>query len=151
LSYQDNGDGTVTDLNTGLMWEKQSDDGSIHDRDQLFTWATAPTHITALNSAGGFAGHTDWRMPNARELLSLVDYGVANPAVDPVAFYTNCFGGCTVSQCSCTAFFQYWSSTTVTNLPGSAFAVNFTDGTVGVFTKNASFTAAVRGVRGGPQ
>jgi Protein of unknown function (DUF1566) len=150
LAYQDNGDGTVTDLNTGLMWEKQSDDASIHDRDQLFTWANAPTHITALNS-GGFAGHNDWRLPNARELLSLVDYGAANPAIETTAFHSNCFGGCTVSTCSCTAFFAYWTSTTVTNLPNSAFAVNFTDGTVGVFTKNASFTAAVRGVRGGPQ
>lgn len=150
LAYQDNGDGTVTDLDTGLIWEKQSDDGSIHDRDNLFTWANAPGHITALNS-GSFAGHNDWRMPNARELLSLVDYGVANPAILSSAFHTNCFGGCTVSNCSCTAFFAYWTSTTVTNLPNSAFAVNFTDGTVGVFTKGGAFTAAVRGVRGGPQ
>jgi hypothetical protein len=150
LSYQDNGDGTVTDLDTGLQWEKQSDDNSINDRDQLFTWATAPGHITALNS-NGFAGHNDWRMPNARELLSLVNYGVANPAITASAFHNNCFGSCTVLNCSCTAFFAYWTSTTVTNLPNSAFAVNFTDGTVGVFTKNASFTAAVRGVRGGPQ
>jgi hypothetical protein len=150
LAYQDNGDGTVTDLNTGLMWEKHSDNGDIHDRDNLFTAATAPGHITSLNS-GSFAGYTDWRMPNARELLSLVHYGVANPAIDSTAFHNNCFGGCTVLNCSCTAFFAHWTSTTVTNLTNAAFTVNFTDGTVGVFTKNASFTAAVRGVRGGPQ
>jgi hypothetical protein len=150
LAYNDNGDGTVTDLDTGLMWEKQSDDGTFNDRDQLFTWATAPGHITTLNT-NNFAGHNDWRMPNARELLSIVNYGVANPAITAAAFHSNCFGTCTVLNCSCTAFFAYWTSTTVTNLPNSAFAVNFTDGTVGVFTKNASFTAAVRGVRGGPQ
>ncbi len=150
LAYQDNGDGTVTDLNTGLIWEKQSDDNSINDRDNLFTAATAPGHIAALNT-NNFAGKNDWRMPNARELLSLVNYGVSNPAITSSAFHTNCFGGCDVSVCSCTAFLAYWSSTTVTNLTNSAFTVNFTDGTVGVSAKNASFTAAVRGVRGGPQ
>jgi hypothetical protein len=150
LAYQDNGDGTVTDLDTGLMWEKQSDDNSINDRDQLFTWATSQSHIAALNT-NNFANHNDWRMPNARELLSLVDYGVANPAIDSSAFHTNCFGGCTPSVCSCTAFLAYWTGTTVTNLPGSAFTVNFSDATVSVTIKNAANMAAVRGVRGGPQ
>jgi len=150
LAYQDNGDGTVTDVNTGLVWEKQSDDGSIHDRDLLFTWANAPSHITALNSAN-FANHNDWRMPNIRELSSIVNYGAANPAVVTTAFHDNCFGGCTPLNCSCTAFFAYWSSTASTHLPNSEFTVNFTDGTSSVFTKNVSFTAAVRGVCGGPQ
>jgi hypothetical protein len=150
LAYQDNGDGTVTDLNTGLMWEKQSDNGGLNDRDQLFTWANAQTHITALNSAG-YAGHADWRLPNVRELLSIVNYGVANPAVTASAFHTNCFGGCVSTACSCTAFVHYWSGTAATNLPGSQFTVNFTDGSVLTLVKNVSNTAAVRGVRAGPQ
>jgi hypothetical protein len=151
LAYQDNGDGTVTDLNTGLTWEKLSDDGSVHDRDAVFTFANAQTHVAALNGMS-FAGHTDWRLPNVRELLSLVHYGVANPAIMTSAFHTNCFGGCTVLNCSCTAFLNHWSSTSSTNLPGSAFTVNFTDGTVGVFTKTGvGNTFAVRAVRGGPQ
>jgi hypothetical protein len=37
LRYQDNGDGTVTDKNTGLVWEKKSDDGGIHDMDNLYS------------------------------------------------------------------------------------------------------------------
>ncbi len=41
LSYTDNGDGTITDNNTGLMWEKKSDDGSIHDKDTTYTWDNA--------------------------------------------------------------------------------------------------------------
>jgi hypothetical protein len=151
LAYQDNGDGTVTDLNTGLMWEKQSDNGDIHDRDQTFTFVNAQSHVAALNGAT-FASYTDWRLPNIRELQSIVDYGVANPAVTSSAFYTNCFGGCTVLNCSCTAFAHHWSSTTVTNLPGSAFTVNFTDGAGGVFTKSGVGNLfAVRAVRGGPQ
>src|SRR5262249_8529536 len=59
-AYVDNGDGTITDTKTGLMWEKLSDDGSIHDWDTTYTWADAFTvKVAALNS-GMFAGYTDW-------------------------------------------------------------------------------------------
>lgn len=150
LSYQDNGDGTVTDLDTGLMWEKHSDDGSIHDRDLTFTAANAPNHVAALNAAT-FAGYTDWRLPNIRELQSLVNYGVSGPAITSAAFHFNCFGGCDVLTCSCTAFAHHWSGTTSTGLPGSGFTVNFADGTNGLFVKNGVNTFPVRGVRAGPQ
>jgi hypothetical protein len=57
LSYTDNGDGTITDNNTGLMWEKKSDDGSIHDKDTEYTWDNAfAVHIAGLNAGPGFAG-----------------------------------------------------------------------------------------------
>ena len=42
LSYTDNGDGTITDNNTGLMWEKKDDSGGIHDMDNAYTWSTGP-------------------------------------------------------------------------------------------------------------
>ena len=38
LSYTDNSDGTITDNNTGLMWEKKDDSGGIHDQDNTYTW-----------------------------------------------------------------------------------------------------------------
>jgi len=38
LSYTDNGDGTITDNNTRLMWEKKDDSGGIHDQDNGYTW-----------------------------------------------------------------------------------------------------------------
>lgn len=57
MSFTDNGDGTITDNRTGLMWEKLSDDGSIHDKDTTYTWHNAGTKITALNGGGGFAGY----------------------------------------------------------------------------------------------
>ena len=88
LSYTDNGDGTITDNNTGLMWEKKSVDDSIHDVNTVYTWDNAfAVHIAGLNASGGFAGHTDWRLPNVKELQSIVDYELTIPAVSP-AFET---------------------------------------------------------------
>ena len=42
LSYTDNGDGTITDNNTKLMWEKKSDDGGLHDKDNTYVWLVSP-------------------------------------------------------------------------------------------------------------
>src|SRR5207237_7486079 len=68
LSYTDNGNGTVTDNNTGLVWEKLSMDGSVHHVSNTYTWANAfAQHVATLNSTN-FAGHTDWRVPNVKEL-----------------------------------------------------------------------------------
>ena len=121
LSYTDNGDGTITDNNTGLMWEKLSMDGSVHDVSNTYTWANAfAQHVATLNGTS-FAGHTDWRVPNVKELQNIV------PAVSP-AFNNNCTSGCTVLTCSCTASSTYWSSTTVAGQarpgdpPGPTFA-----------------------------
>src|SRR3989441_11076837 len=119
LSYQDNGDGTVTDLNTLLMWEKKSMDGSLHDVSKTFVWSSPITDTvwdwidavnTELGTGIGFAGYNDWRLPNVRELQSIVDYGRSNPAVDP-AFNNNFSFGCTVLTCSQIFALPYWSST----------------------------------------
>ena len=75
LAYTDNGDGTITDNNTGLQWEKKSDEENVndndnttfpHDKDNLYTWDNAfAVHVAGLNTAN-FAGHNDWRVPNYR-------------------------------------------------------------------------------------
>src|SRR2546426_673408 len=120
LSYHDNGDGTITDLNTLLMWEKKSNDGSVHDVNKTFVWSSPVTDtvwdwIDAINTKEGngigFAGFNDWRLPNVRELLSIIDYGRLNPSVDP-AFNKDVSPGCTVFTCSATQLPPYWSSTT---------------------------------------
>ena len=146
-NYTDNGDGTVTDNTTGLMWEKLSRDGGIHDWAQSDTWYNAfTTKIATLNSGGGFAGHTDWRLPNVNELRSLVNYQNFWPTVD-TAFNTGCVAGCTVTGCSCTHPDFYWSSTTTGNAGVNALGVLFDSGRVSSNIKDGS--APTRAVRGG--
>src|SRR5437667_60506 len=110
LAYVDNGDGTITDLNTWLVWEQLSDDGTVHDKDNVYTWANAFTgHVATLN-AMSFAGHRDWRLPNVRELQSIVTYQNLLPTVAS-AFDNNCSSGCDVTSCSCTFSGDTWTST----------------------------------------
>jgi hypothetical protein len=67
--FTDNGDGTVTDKTTGLVWQQQ-DDGVKKD------WTTQLQYCAGLN----LGGHTDWRLPNIKELASLVDPTRTRPA-----------------------------------------------------------------------
>ena len=154
LSYLDNGDGTITDLNTGLMWEKKSMDGTDHDVSKTFFWSNPASDtvwdwINAINTEVGngigFAGFNDWRLPNVRELLSIIDYGRSTPAVDP-AFNNNFSFGCTVLTCSQIFALPYWSSTTVATVDVDAWTVEFGAGHVVAALKTEShFVRAVRG------
>ena len=77
-NYVDNGDGTITDNATGLMWQ-QADDGNTRD------WENSLSYAEGLS----LAGYDDWRLPNAKELHSILDYtrcpDVTNsPAIDPL-------------------------------------------------------------------
>jgi hypothetical protein len=144
FSYTDNGDGSITDNVTGLMGEAL-DDGSIHDNNDQYTWSDAVgVKIATLNTTR-FAGHTDWRLPNRRELESLVDAGRLLPCIDPV-FATGCTSGCTVTTCSCTPSGVHWSSTINKNPPTEAWTVYFGVGWVIANVKGNSYH--VRAVRG---
>lgn len=148
LSYTDNGDGTITDNVTGLMWEKLSQDGSIHDVNNTYTWSDAfNVKIAQLSPPTCFAGYCDWRLPNRRELESLVDAGRVAPAIDPL-FNTDCTQGCALTTCSCTQLGYYWSSTTYQDLPTFAWAVDGNVGIVNAFEKGV-VKSSVRAVRGG--
>lgn len=71
-SYRDNGDGTVSDLVTGLMWTQSPDlngDGTINAQDKL-TFSGAQTFADTLT----FAGYDDWRVPSIKELYSLMNF-----------------------------------------------------------------------------
>jgi hypothetical protein len=146
-AYTDNGNGTITDTRTGLIWEKLSDDGTIHDKDTAYTWLNAFSTKVATLNADSFAGFTDWRVPNVNELQSLVVYGTSYPAID-AAFNTNCAATCTVLTCSCTQSSAYWSSSTYVDIPSDAWVVYSLDGYVVGYLKDNS--AYVRAVRGGP-
>jgi len=152
LTYTDTDNGlTIRDENTGLVWMKQDDNngdceslpGSL-DKDCTFTWAQAFEFVTSLNE-NRFADYTDWRLPNAKELQSIVNYENQDPAVSE-AFNTDCAQACSLATCSCTAAEPYWSSTSFTPVP-TAFFVSFNEGVVNGADKG-SF-ARVRAVRGG--
>jgi hypothetical protein len=162
LSYTDNGDGTITDNNTGLMWEKKDDSRRIHDQDNTYTWWDGVTpgspmngtmvtvFLATLNTPPCFAGHCDWRIPNVKELQSIVDYENFGPAVN-AAFHNA--QGCprctnvTLASCSCTYLGGYWSATTYFGKSGSAWGVSFVSG--GLFEAVESAGSLVRAVRGG--
>lgn len=77
----DNGDGTITDRSTGLMWTKADSGTGLN-------WSNALAWVQARNTANHL-GHADWRLPNAKELQSIVDYSrspetTASAAIDPV-------------------------------------------------------------------
>lgn len=156
-SFTDNGDGTITDNVTGLMWEKKSDNGDIHDKDNTYTWGmdTSPytmngtmvtTFLASLNSGAGFAGYTDWRVPNLNELETLKNLEAYGPATFD-AFNTGCTAGASVTSGSCTRSDFYWSSTTRQDRPDLAWVVDFYDGYVHYYYKTYSY--AVRAVRAG--
>ncbi|MEE4260096.1 MAG: DUF1566 domain-containing protein [Bacteroidales bacterium] len=77
-NYQDNGDGTVTDLVTGLMWQKSPDlngDGLINVADKLsYDEAMAAAHTFSL------AGYIDWRLPSIKEMYSLIVFSGIDPS-----------------------------------------------------------------------
>jgi hypothetical protein len=145
--YQDNADGTVTDTRTGLTWEKLSDDDSVNDKDNIYSWSEAFGKITLLNTNPCFAGHCDWRLPNVNELHSLLDYGKSSPMVD-TKFNTGCAPTCAPTACSCIdTGAAYWTSTTVTGFTDNAWQIPFDTGYVVVDVKTSP--VHVRAVRGG--
>jgi hypothetical protein len=112
--YFDNGDGTVTDNVTGLMWEQKTNDGGPRDKAKTYTWKDALAYCENLL----LGGHDDWRMPTPKELERLVDLGKSNPAID-TAYFPNTSNG------------LYWSGTTCSGChKHKAFATDFNDGRV---------------------
>jgi hypothetical protein len=162
-SYTDNGDGTITDNCTGLMWEKKDDSGGLHDKDNTYTWSgasygstnimdgTIQDFIDELNDVAGggascFAGYCDWYVPNINELVTLVDRESVNPSIN-VAF-NQCPAACsdvTDPACSCTSSSGYWSATTYAPSPTYAWNVNFLNGlTLNGVKHNDKHVRAVR-------
>ena len=116
-AFIDYRDGTISDSATGLMWSKE--DSGIG-----MSWVEALAWVQAKNTANHL-GHIDWRLPNAKELQSIVDYGRApvtngwgavGPAIDPV-FNSTSF---VFPADSVRDYPYFWSSSTY--FPGSGYA-----------------------------
>jgi hypothetical protein len=122
-----NTDETVTDNCTGLQWMRFTVDRDGDGTADVLQWCDALDYCDKLT----FAGHTDWRLPNVRELQSIVDYGRTDPSIDP-AF---------VAESG-----NYWSSTSSTLNHDAAWGVVFFDSKINFFAKGGS-NAYVRAVR----
>lgn len=83
-------DGTITDTQTRLMWkqcsEGQSGDSCEEGKAKAYNWLATQQVPDQVNSTGGFADYTDWRLPTTFELMSLLDKACSRPAVDLALF-----------------------------------------------------------------
>jgi len=97
--FTNNGNGTISDADTGLTWENKSYfDGSIHDVATRYTWAdAAAVHVATLNSTS-FGGYDDWRVPSVNELVSLFNYAAPGLVKGFPEFGAGCDGGRSLSM-----------------------------------------------------
>ena len=133
-SYTVHGNGTLTDARTGLMWKQCTEGltgvGCQTGSAQTFTWADALVHAEAST----FAGYTDWRLPNVKELSSLVEDCGTSPAINTNRFPNTPSIG------------RFWSGSPHATF-GRAWAVSFYGGGAGGSFR--SYEWHVRLVRGG--
>ena len=131
--FTDNGNGSVTDRVTGLTWLKNANCFNVQ------TWTAALNDANSL--ASGACGLTDgsaagtWRLPNIREIQSLIDYGQYNPALPAGHPFTG------------VQPVHYWSSTNFVNSPNNAFQLDLVSGGLYIDVKGNAYP--VWPVRGG--
>jgi hypothetical protein len=134
MSFTDNGDGTITDNCTGLMWNKCSQglSGSTCTTGTASTTYWEDAKVSCENSTS--SNYSDWRLPNVKELMSIVNYERYSPCIDPAYFPA------TVSD-------NYWSATTWKSDTTNAFYVYFQYGymNVNIKTSNSYYARCVRG------
>jgi hypothetical protein len=120
-TFTDNGNGTATDMLTGLTWGQQE---TVE-----MTWEEALSFCEKL----AYGGYTDWRLPNIKELRSISDDQLAKPSVSTTLFPRATAG-------------SYWSSTTESRHSDQGWFVNFESGLVGHELKTVKhFVRIVRG------
>jgi hypothetical protein len=139
VRFINNNNGTVTDKNTGLVWKKCSE-GQIWNKKNdncegtanKYIWQTALNSVYKLNSNGGFAGKTDWHVPNIKEIASILEAQCYEPAINLTIFPD-------------TPSYDFWSSSSVAISGQYAWAVLFSSGEDnGIFKKNKLHVRLVR-------
>jgi len=136
--FTDNGDNTITDNRTGLMWIKNpalvTGFYIVGGFPKQFYWdgLDLPNSASAACASLNYVGHTDWRLPTLVELQTIVDNSRTNPSIDPTYFPS-------------TQSLQYWSSTADDSNPGNYYYVDFSNGTSGSYgAYTPSFVRPVR-------
>jgi len=120
--FKDNGDGTVSDYITGLIWQKTNNSGTL-------TWEAALVFAENLS----LAGKTDWRIPNIKELQSLNDPSLCKPSFNKTYFPGMLSG-------------NFWSSTSMVNNTVKAWDINVDYGIVSYNDKTVKeYVLCVRG------
>ena len=131
----DSANGTVTDTRTGLMWDRcargLSGVGCATGTASIFTWQAA---LNAAATIGTYKGYNDWRLPNLKELRSLVEECRINPSINEFAFPN-------------TPSLFFWSGSPDAGGAANAWGVNFASGSAFFLSRN--FPAQVRLVRAG--
>jgi len=123
-NFIDNGDGTITDTSSGLMWQQRGSTTKMY-------WEDALIYCENLQ----LAGYNDWRLPNINELQYLVDYKQVTQPLINKDFFPDTFND------------YYWSSTTSTSNKNFAFCLYFAHGNFVYSPKNelTRYVCAVRG------
>ncbi len=139
--FHDNGDGTITDRATGLMWSRT-------DSGHGLNWQDALAWVQKKN-AERFLDHDDWRLPNVKELQSIVDYTRSpdtthSPAVDPVFTCTTI-----TNEAHHSDYPFYWSATTHAGFLGGGAAMYVAFGRAAGWMSPRAIAGGPPGRRGG--
>ncbi len=135
MAYKDNGDGTVSDLNTGLMWEKTPSAGPV-------TWGQAQTYCQELT----LGGYDDWRLPTLKELFSISDFSTGWPYINTLFFNMTSDGRVEKDE-------QYWAEEKYTGVTtegrdNAAFGVNHATGHIKAYPAGSDSRSGATGTRG---
>jgi len=140
----------VRDNVTGLIWEAKTNDASIHDKDNVYTWCdtnpetnsgnagicgdgTDTEYFLKVLNSWAFGGHSDWRLPFAQELRTIAKYNSQLKAIETQYF-------------PLTKPYYYWTSLSAGDTASHAWLVYFANGFVGSGSKAAANKYHIRAV-----